>query len=437
MRNDEKLVEGIIEDYSDYYEDFIRINEKVKKSNAIYKGEPVPFLYIPKFFTRENIIEFNLIVKNIFDLVNKTIDLYFSEKEVRDLYNFDERLKELILLEKPYSSNVPMGRFDIFYYGKGQYKFCELNTDGSSAMNEDMVLSRIIGQSLLLKELKKSYNIHSFELFDTWVSEVENIRKEAGIYKEKPTLCILDFIHDEPSIEFNEFKKAFQKENYDVIIADPRDLSEKNGFLYYEDKKIDIIYRRLVTKDLMENYDLIPDLIEGIKANKTCIIGNLRSQIVHTKLFFKVLHDERFQKYLTAKEIEYINSHIPITEKIDKVKEKYIVNKNSLIAKPIDNYASKGVFAGKDLTKEEWIKQLDKISKENYLIQEFCQPAYSKNIIFESEDKYSVKDFRNITGLFVYNESLYGIYSRLGLNSIISGLHEGYTVPSFYIEKKE
>ena len=436
MRNDEKLVEGIIEDYSSYYEDFIKINQAVKNSKAIYKGEPVPFLYIPKFFTKKDLIDFNLITTKIFNLVNKTIDLYFKEKEVREIYDFDERLEELILLEKPYSANVPMGRFDIFYYGKGQYKFCELNTDGSSAMNEDMVLSEIMGKSLLLKELKKNYNIHSFELFDTWVSEVDNIRKEAGIVKEEPTLCILDFIHDEPSIEFIEFKKAFEKENYDVIIADPRDLTEENGYLYYEDKKIDIIYRRLVTKDLMEKYDLIPDLIKGIKGNKTCIIGNIRSQIVHTKLFFKVLHDERFQKYLTREEVNYINEHIPMTEKIDEVKEKYLVDQDCLIAKPIDNYASKGVFAGRDLTKEEWIEKLEEVSQSNYLIQEFCQLAYSKNIIFNAEDDYSVKQFRNITGLFVYNESLYGLYSRLGLNSIISGLHDGFTVPSFYIEEK-
>ncbi|HKL42669.1 MAG TPA: hypothetical protein VJ962_08850 [Clostridia bacterium] len=435
MGNDEKLVEGIIENYSNYYKDFVKINEEVNKSKAIYKGEPVPFLYVPKFFTKEDIIDFNIIIKNIFNLVNKTIDLYFDNEEIRKIYNFDQRLEELILLEKPYSSNVPMGRFDIFYYGKGKYKFCELNTDGSSAMNEDMVLSEIFGKSLLLKELKKDYNIHSFELFDTWVSEVTKIKNEAGISKENPTLCILDFIHDEPSIEFVEFKEAFEKTNYDVIIADPRDLSERQGFLYYEEKKIDIIYRRLVTKDLMDNYDQIPDLIEGIKANKTCIIGNLRSQIVHTKLFFKVLHDERYQKYLTVEEIRYINSHIPITEKIKEVKDKYILNKNSLIAKPIDNYASKGVFAGNDLTNEEWIVQLERIKHENYLIQEFCQPSYSKNIIFESNEEYIVEDFRNITGLFVYNESLYGIYSRLGLNSIISGLHEGFTVPSFYIEK--
>jgi len=437
MTNEQKLIEDIAKNYTSYYEDFIKIDGEVKNSKAVYKGEPVPFLYIPKLFTKEDVVDFNVITKDIFKLVNKTINLYLENEEVRKIYNFDARLEELILLEKPYKANVPMGRFDIFYYEKGKYKFCELNTDGSSAMNEDMVLSEIIGESLLLRKLKEDYDIHSFELFDTWVSEVDAIGKEAGITKKNPTVCILDFIHDEPSIEFVEFKKSFEKNGYDVVIADPRDLVEEKGYLYYEDRKIDIIYRRLVTKDLMEKYDEIPDLIRGIKSNKTCIIGNLRSQIVHTKLFFRVLHDETFQKYLTEEEIEYIDAHIPVTEKITEIKKKYIENKDCFIVKPIDDYASKGVFSGLDLTKTEWTIKLKNAMKENYLIQEYCQPAYSENIIFDSADDFTVKKFRNITGLFVYNESLYGIYSRLGLNSIISGIHEGYTVPSFYIGNKK
>jgi hypothetical protein len=49
--------------------------------------------------------------------------MYLENEEVRKIYNFDARLEELILLEKPYKANVPMGRFDIFYYEKGKYKF--------------------------------------------------------------------------------------------------------------------------------------------------------------------------------------------------------------------------------------------------------------------------------------------------------------------------
>lgn len=422
--------------YDEYYNDFLKINKRVSKSNAVYKCEPVPFLYIPKFFTKKDILDFNNIISSIVNLVNKTINLYFEKEEVRKLYNFDKRLEELILLESPYNANVPMGRFDIFYYKKGDYKFCELNTDGSSAMNEDMVLSNIISESLLFKKLTEKYNIRSFELFDTWVSEVENIKNEAGIINENPNVCILDFIKKKPSIEFKEFKKAFDKKGFNAFIADPRDLEFKEGYLFYNGQKIDIVYRRLVTKDLMDRYDEIPELIKGIKANKTCFIGNIRSQIVHTKLFFKVLHDERLKKYLSESEIDYINRHIPKTEKVIEVKNEYLENKDKYIIKPIDNYASNGVFTGRDLSDIKWKNKLNEILDKEYLIQEFCKPAYSENVIFKSENEFKREKFSNITGLFVYNESFYGLYSRAGLNSIISGLHDGYTLPSLYIEEK-
>lgn len=436
MTNDEKLVNGITKDYLKYYKDHLKIDEQVAQSKAIYKGAPVPYLYVPKFVTKKQLIDFNQIVKDIFNLVNKTIDLYKSHQAVRDLYNFDPRLEELILLESPYEARVPMGRFDLFYYGIGDYKFCELNTDGSSAMNEDMVLSGIISNSQLLNALREDYDIHSFELFDTWVQEVNNIVKESGRESDNLHLCILDFIKDKPSVEFLEFKKAFEKSGYHVTIADPRNLTYESGHLYVNNHKIDVIYRRLVTKDLMEHYDEIPNLIEGLLANNTLIIGNIRSQVVHTKMFFKVLHDKAFQKYLNKDEIDYINKHIPYTKYLTEIKDKYLKDKERYIVKPMDSYASKGVFCGKDYSVEVFKEKLSAACNAGYLIQEYCKPAETQNILFKSESSYEVPRFRNITGLFVYNESLYGIYSRLGLNPIISGLHDGYTVPTFYIGEK-
>ena len=43
--------------------------------------------------------------------------------------------------EKKYDCNIPIARIDIFYDEEtGGFKFCEFNTDGTSAMNEDREL---------------------------------------------------------------------------------------------------------------------------------------------------------------------------------------------------------------------------------------------------------------------------------------------------------
>ena len=50
--------------------------------------------------------------------------------------------EELILRADPAVSLLPMARIDFFYNEQtGAYKYCEFNTDGTSAMNEDRELN--------------------------------------------------------------------------------------------------------------------------------------------------------------------------------------------------------------------------------------------------------------------------------------------------------
>src|SRR6056297_3627975 len=311
-----------------------KIEKELKNSKALYKGEPVPYLYIPRLFNINDINNFKNMTENMFKIINKTIKLYLEEKEVRDLYKFDKNLEEMIKAPHYYDTYVPMGRFDIFYYGD-DYKFCELNADGSSAMNEERELSKILKNTKAVKNLKK-YNVKQFELFDSWVDEVEKIFKEYKNNKDEKikeknetNIAIVDFLDKTTPVEIEVFKEHFIKKGYNCFIVDPKNIVYKDGELYFEDSKIDIIYRRLVTKDLMERYDQIQDLVKGIISGNTCIIGPIKSQIIHTKKFFQILHNDLFRKYLDEEELEYIDKHIPYTKELKKNKkwDEYITDK--------------------------------------------------------------------------------------------------------------
>jgi hypothetical protein len=58
------------------------------------------------------------------------------------------------------------------------------------------------------------------------------------------------------------------------------------------------------------------------------------------------------------------------------------------------------------------------------------------NVIYNEEGKLELRTFRTITGLFVYNGEFAGTYVRAGMNAIISGLHEGYTMSSMVVTEK-
>lgn len=268
--------------------DYKMLLKEVAQSKAVYKGKPLPFLYFPCIYSQEDIKRFEVITKDIFKIVNKSIDIYLKHPEVRPVWGFSKALESLVLMAHDYEAKVPMGRFDFFYYPDGHYEFCELNTDGTSAMNEETPLTDILIKSKGLEPFLKQHEVKRFELYESWVHEVGLIYDEfiqsGHVRAVKPYVIIMDFIAKGSPHEFEIFKETFIEKGYDCDIVSPEILIYKNGHLYVGDKKVDIVYRRLVTRDLMEAYEDLQALVEGIKANKTCFIGSMKTQIVHTKI---------------------------------------------------------------------------------------------------------------------------------------------------------
>ena len=332
-----------------------------------------------------------------------------------------------------------MARVDIFYHENGDFKFCEFNADGSSAMNEDRELSRILLEAKAVKEMSHKYEFKPFELIYKWVEESISIFREFNRDIEKPNVAIVDWEGGGTINEFKVFKQAYIDKGYRCEIVDPRKLKYENGRLYFEDMQIDMVYRRLVTREIIDRSEEIPDYIAACREGKVCIVGPIKSQIIHNKIIFKVLHDEDAKEYLTNEEIEYIKRHIPYTNEFKEDKgiiEDAKINKDKYILKPTDLYASRGVYAGRDFNDEQWEEIIKECWENDYLIQEYCV-TYARKMVEFKEVNLNATNYNNITGLYMYNEKLAGLYSRVGKNNIISGLHDCYTLPSIMaIEKK-
>lgn len=436
--NDE-YIEMLKTDPEGYYEDYIETKEKVKNSTAIYKGEPIPFLYHPMFFTEEDIENFKKISDTLISITNKITEKYLVSSKFRDKFRYPKKLEELILIDNGYDINVPIGRFDLFYQDGENFKFCELNTDGSSAMNEDNTLARIILESKAMDDFGEEYKLLNLELIDRWVDDIVEIYRgwdKKG--NEKPNIAIVDFIESGTSEEFKVFKSAFEKKGYKVIIEDPRNLEYKDDGLYSGDFKIDLVYRRIVTFELLDKWEEIPDFIEAYREGAFCSVGSIKSQIMHNKIIFKILHDKETLEFLSEDEKQFVEKHIPYTGLFtgsQKVYERVLKYKDRYIMKPLDLNASRGVYAGRDMDQEEWEKRLKESFNKDYIYQEFFTPFNRNHAVF-NDGELNIEEFGSILGLFLYSEKFAGLYTRVGKESIISGLTSYHTLPNIIVSKK-
>lgn len=431
--------ERVLKNPGKYQESLREITREVAESPAKYKGEPVEFLYQPMFFSQGDMERFETLTADLMKILNKVIDQYLKDEKFRSYFGFSSLLEKLILKDPGYSINVPMGRFDIFYHYNHQFQFCELNADGSSGMAEQRELQRIIGKSIALRGFDGEYQYEGFEIFDSWVKALLTNYKEYSKGDIKPQVAIVDFMTSEPPSEFIEFQKAFEAAGCPTVIADPRDLTYRDGKLYYQDFRIDCVYRRAVTWEIIENASEVKAFIEAYLAGDVCVVGPLRSQVIHNKQIFAILHDPEKTPFLTEEERNFVKRHIPFTRVFNNQDQELvqlaIEKKDQLVLKPMDKYASRGVRVGSDYSLEEWKHIIDQEAKEEYLLQEFCQvPKIPMARI--NDEQVSFIPHNYIIGIFMYNEKLQGVYTRTGTHNIIGSIVECYTVPNFVFKEK-
>nr|MBQ8253109.1 hypothetical protein [Lachnospiraceae bacterium] len=439
----------------EHRESALGIREYLMNSTAKYHGRVVRTLYLPKLFTPREIGVFDRAIKDLYGIFDKVYAEFERNESYRRLFGFSPELEELVLRQKKYSCNIPIARIDIFYDEEtGDFKFCEFNTDGTSAMNEDRELNIAFSRTGAYREFAKTHRLTSFELFDTWVDEVlklygEFVARDAagenvsGGDTELPNIAIVDFMESATENEFKIFAERFEQRGCKAEICDIRNIGWNGSHCTTPSgMEVDVIYRRAVTSDILSHMDEVTDFVEAAKSNRVCLLGDFRTQIAHNKVLYKILHMDETMRLLTKREQVFVRAHVPYTIALDEVfavgNEELLADvmgcKDGWIIKPEDSYGSRGVHAGVEHeSDEEWAQILSENRGKKYILQAFNNPYELLNIDFNQED-YRWVNASNLTGLFVYNEKLRGAYSRISFVKMISTQYSEMSSPTVLVE---
>ena len=189
----------------------------------------------------------------------------------------------------------------------------------------------------------------------------------------------------------------------------------------------------------MAHKEEVMDFLKAVEDKSVCMMGDFCTHIMHDKILFKLLRNAETKAILTDMENAFVEEHIPYTVRLtdeEIIKKQVKETKDSWIIKPEDSYGAKGVFSGKNHTKEEWEKLLEQFKDQDYLLQEYVTPYKSYNIDFHKGKQSVMKKYSNLTGLYVYNGTFSGVYSRQSAKEIISTEHDENDIASIVVRKK-
>lgn len=418
------------------------MKEELQHTPLISRGRLIDKpLAIQKVYTREDDRRFREIVEMTHRICSKVIDRYVADPEYRKGFGFSEKLEALILADPGYPDELPMARFDIFYHeDTGDFKFCEINTDGTSAMNEDFHLDKLNLRNPAHQAICRKYRLRSYELFDSWVETFLELythyRKKHPEMPLVPTVAIVDFLDKGNVPEFYEFAARFRQKGIYAQVIDIRALRYEDGrLLAPEGYEIHGIYRRAVTADVMEAYDSVTALLDAYREGNVFLCGSFRTQVAHAKTFFSMLHRKETREILTAEENRFVREHVPYTcdfgdEGIDLAE--VIRNKDKYILKPNDSYGSDSVADGRGRSPEEWRKVCEAYYNKGFICQEYAEQYATPNVDFMFGDGRTW-DYINMNGLYSYNGNFAGVFTRQARGTIIASHGSERNVASYLV----
>lgn len=404
----------------------------IKESTAYNHGEAADFLYMPKFFTREAIDFLAQVGTTTFNILSKIIRAYRQEPTFRKSFAFPKDLEEWLILPSQFDCQLPLARVDLFFNEEDfTFTFCEFNADGASAMNKDREIYNALCTTPAFAKMRSDYDIQGFELFHSWVQAFADIYASSGAGPHNPLIAIVDFLESGTTEEFKVFRSAFAAAGYETVICEIRDLKRRNKGLYTPDgRRIDAIYRRAVTGEMYDKRAEIEDFLVAVRQQEVILIGPLATQVIHNKILFEVIQRQEILDCLTKEEQDFVKRHFPYTCKLQEGAnlEQIVNDKDNWLIKPEDLYGSRGVYAGKDQDNTAWRHLIAQYANQDYLAQKYQKPYVTTNYDFNATP--SIQSYNNITGLYLYNGTMAGIYSRAGQEGVISSLHGGRTMTS-------
>jgi len=248
-----------------------------------------------------------------------------------------------------------------------------------------------------------------------------------------PRVAILDVLGMKTASEFEAVRERLEFLGAEVEIVHPEDLDYNRG-LEVRGRKIDIVYRRLVTSDAMRIWHRLTPLLKAYRQGQITMVGSFRSELLHSKAILVAMHHTEIQRRLTVAERRWVAIHFPKAYVVDQdAAERALAARAQWILKPFGGYGSVNVTIGRQVTAFVWREALrSALAEGGYVLQEFV-PASQEPVVRVQRNRVSIRGEYTSVGFFLYGGKTVGAYIRSGPNHPLSIAHGAVTRPGFIV----
>lgn len=340
-------------------------------------------------------------------------------------------------------------RLDSFFRtDDGKLQFVEYNAETPAGMGYSDILEEMFLTLEPMKRFMKRYHARGMPLLRDLLGVLVQAYREWGGHGV-PQIAIMDW-HEVPTLNEHEISRiAFEEEGIHAFLVDPRNVEYRDGALWSGDRKIDMIYKRVLISELIHRMGEDNPIVRAYRDHAVLLTNSFSCKLMAKKASFAFVSDERNAELFTYDQRQAIEEHIPWTRVVSDRMTEYQARQVDLLSfvsehrdrfvlKPNDEYGGKGVLLGWECSEEDWNEALRAALTAPYVVQERVQtirrpfPAWIDGSLNVS-DRYVDAD-----PYVFYGRTVYGCLTRLSSVSLLNvTAGGGSVVPTFLLDAKE
>jgi uncharacterized circularly permuted ATP-grasp superfamily protein len=406
-----------------------------------------PFLR-PFFLSLEDEKRVRTVAETVAELGERVVVAALDDKHLFAQLHLREEEERLARIPGGFGPASTASRLDAFLL-PDSLKFAEYNGESPAGAGYAETLAEIFNQLPMMGQFSRKYEVHRYALSAKLLEALLQSYRDWGGSAQKPQIAIVDWKEVPTWSEFEILQARFEKMGIPTLIADPHQLEWDGKSLVVEDKKIDLVYRRVLINDIVAKPVECSALVKAYTAGALCVANNFRCKIPHVKAFFAVLTDEQNGSLFSISERELIRRHIPWTRVVADVQTAHYgkhvellafirKERENLVLKPSDEYGGSGVTLGWETDEAAWDEAIERALAKNgaWIVQERIP---IRREIFPYITQAGRVDYRDMLvdfAPYLFRGKLCGFLTRLsstGLANVTSG---GGQVPAFRVNLK-
>jgi uncharacterized circularly permuted ATP-grasp superfamily protein len=336
--------------------------------------------------------------------------------------------EEAARFEPGYSRLCVSSRLDAHANARG-FHFMEYNAETPAGVGDQMQLEKILFSLPPLRNFLDANNHWLPQPHRALLDSLLTSYREWGGEEDRPRIAIIDWMGVPTSSEFRILQDYFVTEGYPAVIADPRDLEYDGSYLSVNGFRIDVVYKRVIIHELLNEFGLDHPLVQACRRGSVCIANSFRTKLAHKKATFGVLSDPDYEYLFSSPELETIRTHIPWTRFAKPSRTVFhgsemdletlvLKERGQFVLKPNDDYGGHGVVLGWETGREEWREAVKAAFQQPHIVQE--RVLFEKTTIPVYSDRVYLEQLFVDFNPFLFQNEVEGALIRLSASSLLN-----------------